>query len=100
MKKKATILVVLVAAAGCARFRTVQTDTTTDANGVTRTIVTRASATTFAASKQALANWKASQTDKTQGASVGSVSQETDASKLTEAVGAAIIKGLVAGVKP
>ena len=79
-------LVAALTVSGCARFRTIQKDISTQPDGVTRTIETRASATTFAASKQALAQWKASQTDKTQGASVGSVSQESDATSLLSAL--------------
>jgi hypothetical protein len=69
---------------GCARFQTVQRDISGQTNGVARTIETTATATTFAASKQALSAWKASQTDKSQMASVGSVNQESDASGLIQ----------------
>lgn len=69
---------------GCARFRTVQRDISIQTNGTTRTIETTATATTLAAGKQALAQWKATQSDKSQGASVGSVNQESDASGLLQ----------------
>ena len=87
---------------GCAQFSTHQTDvTTTSADGTeTRTITTRASGRTFAASRQALATWKATQTDKSQGASVGGLNQESDASGLTKALGEGIANALVKGVKP
>lgn len=74
-------IVLCVLLAGCASFKTKQTDeTTTNPDGTeTRKITTEAAAGTFAAGKSALANWKATQTDKSQGASVGSLSQESDA---------------------
>lgn len=74
------IVVVLLAFAsvGCARFTTTQSDTSYEKGLPVRTISTRATATTWFESKSALANFKASQTDKTQGASVGSLSQETN----------------------
>jgi hypothetical protein len=67
-----------VAFTGCARFSTVQTDTSYDEHDkVIRKITTRAKAGTLFTARSALANFKASQTDKTQGASVGSLTQET-----------------------
>jgi len=53
-----------------------------------------------AASKSALAKWKATQSDKTQGASVGSLDQEADASKLLDAVIQAAVKAGAASMKP
>jgi hypothetical protein len=97
-----TLPLILLLAAGCANFRTVQTDeSTTSPEGVeTRKITTTATARTFAASKQALAQWKATQSDKTQGASVGQLNQEADASDLTRAIGEGIAKGLIKGIAP
>jgi len=78
---------------GCARFTTVQTDVSVDQDGSSRTITTRATAYTLFASRSALANWKASQTDKTQGASVGTLTQESQAaSNIVEAVISAAIR--------
>ncbi len=65
--------------AGCARFTTTQIDTSYAEGKPQRTITTRASASTICASSSALANFKASQTDKTQAATVGSLSQESHA---------------------
>lgn len=48
------------------------------------------------AGKSAMRGVKVSQTDKTQGMSVGSLEQESDATKLSEAIGAVIVKGLQA----
>jgi hypothetical protein len=42
----------------------------------TRTVTTRASAYTLFSAKSSLATWKASQTDKTQGASVGGLEMQ------------------------
>lgn len=79
------ILVLCAASSGCARFTTTQTDLSYDPKGAPqRTITTKASATTFAASKTALAKWKASQTDRTQGASVGQLDQAADATPLID----------------
>ena len=94
----AVIASLLATLTGCVAFSTNQTDVSTEdpkTHATTRTITTKASARSFAAGKQALANWKASQTDKTQGASVGSISQETDAKPLMEALGEAVAKGFI-----
>ncbi|MEI7733723.1 MAG: hypothetical protein WCO56_29430 [Verrucomicrobiota bacterium] len=64
----------LTLAAGCARFSTTQTDTSYENGRPAREITTHATASTIFAGKSVLANWKASQTDKTQGASVGNLS--------------------------
>lgn len=87
----------LLSVSGCANFHTVQRDVSVAPDGTRREIETRATARTLAAGKQTLANWKASQTDKTQGASVGDIGQESDATKLTEALGSVMMRALVAG---
>lgn len=75
---------------GCSHFTTTQKDLNYE-NGVPlREITTKASAFTFWDSRSALANFKASQTDKTQGASVGSLNQESSGTNT-----AATIKALV-----
>jgi hypothetical protein len=80
-------LIMLLLCAGCAGFSTDQKDLTYDEKGnLTREITTRATARTFVAAKSALANWKASQTDKTQGASVGSLSQESNSAETVKAI--------------
>ena len=76
-------IVVMLLACGCARFTTVQTDVSPE-----RTITTRASAWTLGTSKSALTNFKASQTDKTQGASVGALSQESSTTNIATNVDA------------
>jgi hypothetical protein len=83
----ALLLLLVLSSAGCSRFKTTQTDLSYDpATGQRREIKTTATAGTFIAGKSALANWKASQTDKTQGASVGSLSQESDATESLKAL--------------
>jgi hypothetical protein len=89
---------------GCARFTTTQTDTRENAKtGEKTTIVTKAASTTFFDSKSALTAFKASQTDKTQGASVGSLNQEssgTNAAHLIEGVVGAAVSSAVKAVAP
>jgi hypothetical protein len=90
----------LVLAAGCARFSTTQQDQSYDDQGKpTRAVSTRATASTFFAGKSALASWKASQTDKTQGASVGNLALESNAgtnlNSLVESVVGAAVKAAV-----
>lgn len=75
---KIGLLVVMIFMIGCARFTTTQTDLSYEQGQITRQVTTRASALTFIESKSALANFKATQTDKTQSASVGQLSQESN----------------------
>jgi len=76
MKKHITLLAAacLLAFTGCARFSTTQKDIRNE-DGTT-TVTTRASAYTLFSSRSDLARWKASQTEKTQGAEVGGLSQQ------------------------
>lgn len=82
---------------GCASFSTNQKDVSYDEKTGTkiREITTTATATTIWESKQ-LTQWKASQTDKTQGASVGS-SQESIAATNTANLIESIARGAVQG---
>lgn len=82
---KFTIIAALLLT-GCANFRTVQTDISYENGLPSREITTKASATTVIAGKSALSNFKASQTDKTQSANVGALTQESDSEKLVRAV--------------
>lgn len=99
------ILLLLLASAllGCARFSTTQTDISYDSQGKPqRSITTRASAHTLFSAKSQLTNWKATQTDKTQGATVGGLSQEstgTNIANIFEAIGRGVVSGLATGVK-
>jgi len=76
----------LFACAGCARCSKVQAGESYQYGKIARQITTHATATTCVASKTALAQWKASQTDKTQGASVGALSQESAGAETIKAV--------------
>lgn len=77
--KTTIILICAIALCGCANFSTRQTDESYENGQLIRRVTTTASACTLIESKSQLANFKASQTDKTQGASVGSLSQESNA---------------------
>lgn len=69
------ILPATVLLGGCARFSTSQSDLRYNEDGSPSTaIVTKARATTLFSSKQ-LTQWKASQTDRTQGATMGTEMQ-------------------------
>lgn len=72
--KRTLLLVAFLPLAGCAHFETTQIDQ----RGTNNVISTKASATTFFQSKSALANFKASQSEKTQSATVGGLNQEAD----------------------
>lgn len=96
-----TIATCLIAClTGCARFNTKQTDISYDNQGKPqRTITTQASASTLFDAKSELAKFKASQSDKTQTASVGSLNQ-TSTSTNVSAVFEAIGRGVVSGLNP
>lgn len=82
---------------GCARFGTKQTDVSYENGKINRSITTKASAFTFFSAKSSLANWKASQTDKTQGATVGGLNQEADAAEKLVPLVQAFIEGAIKG---
>ena len=86
MKNIAPLL--LLALASCAHFQTSQTDTTTTKDGVTASRTTKASATTFLDAKSDLAKFHASQTDKTQSASVGALGQESSGTNVVNGISA------------
>ena len=74
-------------AGGCSAFTTTQVDLTRPNGG--KLIATRARAITFFDSKSELSKFKATQTDKTQSAAVGSLNQEasgTNAVQFLEAL--------------
>jgi uncharacterized membrane protein (UPF0182 family) len=89
-----------VAGTACARFTTTQTDISYE-NGIpARQITTKAQAYTLIESKSTLASFKATQTDKTQSASVGSLAQESNATNATAAAGAFLGELIRAAAKP
>jgi hypothetical protein len=75
-----SMLVIPFLPTGCARFKTVQTDMSYENGTPIREITTKATSTTFFDSDSALASFKATQTDKTQSASVGSLNQQSSGS--------------------
>lgn len=84
----------------CARFSTVQRDERTDTK---TTVTTKASSWTFFDSKSSLSKWKATQSEKTQGASVGGLEQSasgTNAVSLIEAVAKGAVEGAVRAAAP
>ena len=88
---------------GCARFATTQTDLSYENGQPQRALTTKAAAFTFFSARSQLTNWKASQTDKTQGATVGSLTQESSATNLVDLVGAiasGAVQGAVKAAKP
>lgn len=98
--KKLMLIIPLVAIVGCARFSTKQTDLSYDKQGnPLRTITTRATSTTFFESKSSLANFKASQTDKSQNATVGSLNQEASSTNLTSLISVIVEAAVKAGAQ-
>lgn len=91
----------LLLLSGCARFSTTQTDLSYDASTgkPIRSVTTRASAHTFFSARSQLTNWKASQTDKTQGANVGSLNQESSGTNVTDIVSAIVTAAIKAASK-
>ena len=90
-------------APGCARFSTPQTDLSYENGQPQRALTTKAAAFTFFSARSQLTNWKASQTDKTQGATVGALTQESSATNLVDLVGAIVsgaVQGAVKAAKP
>lgn len=82
-----TLLLVLAFSAGCARFSTKQTEVREDEK---TTITTKATSYTLFQGSSALTNWKAEQSEGSQGAEVGSLTQETQAgTNLTQSINAA-----------
>ena len=82
------VSVALAFSSGCARFITRQTDISYDSKGnKIRAVTTTAKATTLLEAKSQLSNFKASQTDKTQSATVGSLNQESVATNAVAQAG-------------
>ena len=96
-----SLVLVLVLGSGCARFTTRQADLNYGPDGKPlRQITTTATAYTFGTSKSQLANFKASQTDKTQGTTVGSLAQESNGSNAVNIVQAVTEAAIRATLKP
>lgn len=81
-------IVLLLVPIGCARFSTVQVDTSYDnAQTPTRTITTKVTAFTLFSAKSELAKFSATTTDKTQSSRVGSLNQESTETNFIHALG-------------
>lgn len=93
MKTSTVSLLCTLLCAGCAHFTTTQKDIRNE-DGTT-TIVTHASATTLFSARSELTKFKALQTEKSQGAEVGSLAQQggTNAVAVLEKI-ADIVKAL------
>lgn len=77
---------------GCSTHTTRQIDRRPDGTEIT----TRARSLAFMAGKSAVRDVKISQTEKTQGMSLGRLDQESDATGLTQAIGAIVVQGMAA----
>jgi hypothetical protein len=85
---------------GCSTFRTTQEDSrTNEKTGETTTVKTSVSSTTFFDSRSALANFKATQTEKSQGAAVGSLNQESSATNTVNLIEGVVGAAVNAAVK-
>lgn len=102
MKHLRLLSLISLAAAltSCARFSTKQTDLSYEKGKPVRAITTKATGHSFFAAKASLATWKASQTDKTQGATVGNLSLESNATSNLTALVEAAVSAAVRAAKP
>lgn len=82
----ACVFLTACAVSGCARFKTTQIDERKAPDGQVTKVSTTVSAGTLFTSRSQLANFKASQTEKQQGASVGSLTQETSGTNAVRAL--------------
>ena len=99
--KHICLFVIVSILTGCATFSSVQKDEISDNNGTTHTLSTACRASSFFAGKSDIAKWKAQQSSRAQGASVGGLVVDSDAGTNTSAVAAAIVKAAIeATVKP
>ena len=83
---KNLIIICTLALAGCAQFKTTQIDERKAPDGQITKVSTTVSASTLFTSKSQLANFKASQTERQQGASVGSLTQESSGTNAVRAL--------------
>jgi hypothetical protein len=86
MANMKTLLFLALLCTGCAGFKTTQTDERQLPDGSYTKITTRASSRTLFTSKSDLANFKASQTEGQQSATVGSLGQASSGTNAVEAL--------------
>jgi len=98
--KKFLLTIPILVLASCARFSTTQHDYSySGTNSLpVRKITTKVTATTFLDASSDLSKFKASQTDKTQGASVGGLNQSSTSTNIAAIMGA-MAEGVVKGMK-
>jgi hypothetical protein len=96
--KPTLILAIALLLCGCSSYQTIQTDSRKEAQDGTAIteIKTTVKARTFFDSKSKLADFKASQTEKSQSTSVGSLSQESSATNVAPVV-KAVFEGIISG---
>jgi hypothetical protein len=82
------LLLTTLVCTGCASFNTTQTDERQLPDGSYTKITTRASSRTLFTSKSDLANFKASQTEGQQSATVGSLGQSSSGTNVVNALNA------------
>lgn len=104
MKRIIAAVACLALCAGCASFNTDQMDRRTKETfpdgriKETTEIRTQATARTAGDGNNALAKWKATQTEKSQGAEVGNLSQSSSTTNLTSALGH--VEGIIRALRP
>ena len=77
MKNMVIVSVLIILCTGCARFGTIQIDERrNEKTGEVTKITTKASGYALFSAKSSLAKWKATQSDKSQGAEVGGLEQQ------------------------
>lgn len=94
--KTLLIIPALLLFVGCAHFTTTQTDMSYEKGQPIRQITTHASATTLFDAQSQLAKFKATQSDKTQSASVGSLNESSSGTNVVAALQA--IDGIVSHI--
>jgi len=85
---KTSTLVLALILAGCASFKTKQVDERVLSDGSRTTVTTYAASRTLFTSKSDLANFKASQTEGSQSATVGSLGQAASGTNVVNALNA------------
>lgn len=99
--KHAYLFATLALLTGCTTFSTTQSDESQDAQGVEHQVKTQVRVASFLSARSTMQGWKASQTGKTQGASIGSVDAGADGATNIAAIAGAIVGAAVkAAVKP
>lgn len=97
--KKLLLIASALALAGCANFKSTQTDLSYEKGAPSRQITTKTSARTFFAAKSELSRYKALTTDKTQSLGIGGLNQEAT-NNLEVIIGAAVGAAVKAAAKP